>query len=82
MERLIGRLDALPEDYRQVLILAKIEGLSTAAMAERLGKSREAIFLFVRIDMIRQRIRGGAFNRRILECADAIQLRLVQRRCR
>jgi DNA-directed RNA polymerase specialized sigma24 family protein len=33
VERLLGRLDALPEDYRQVLTLAKIEGLSTAEMA-------------------------------------------------
>jgi RNA polymerase sigma-70 factor (subfamily 1) len=47
VERLLGRLDALPEDYRQVLILAKIEGLSTAEMAERLGKPREAVALLV-----------------------------------
>jgi RNA polymerase sigma-70 factor (ECF subfamily) len=47
VERLLARLDALPEDYRQALILAKIEGLTTAEMAERLGKSREAIALLV-----------------------------------
>ena len=47
VERLLKRMDALPEDYRQVLILAKIEGLSTAEMAERLGKSREAVALLV-----------------------------------
>jgi DNA-directed RNA polymerase specialized sigma24 family protein len=40
-------MDALPQDYRQVLILAKIEGISTAEMAERLGKSREAVALLV-----------------------------------
>jgi len=45
--RLLARLDALPEDYRQVLILAKIEGLTTAEMAERLGKTREAVALLV-----------------------------------
>jgi RNA polymerase sigma-70 factor (subfamily 1) len=47
VERLLGRLDALPEDYRRVLILAKIEGLTTAEMAQRLGKSREAVALLV-----------------------------------
>jgi RNA polymerase sigma-70 factor (subfamily 1) len=47
VERLLGRLDALPEDYRRVLTLAKIEGLSTAEMAERLGKSRETVALLV-----------------------------------
>ncbi|HLY15582.1 MAG TPA: sigma-70 family RNA polymerase sigma factor [Bryobacteraceae bacterium] len=38
---LFERLDALPEDYRQVILLAKVEGLSTAEIAARLGKSRE-----------------------------------------
>ena len=47
VERLLARLDTLPEDYRQALILAKIEGLTTAEMAERLGKSREAVALLV-----------------------------------
>jgi RNA polymerase sigma-70 factor (ECF subfamily) len=47
VERLLHRLDALPEDYRQALVLAKIEGLSTTEMAERLGKSREAVALVV-----------------------------------
>jgi RNA polymerase sigma factor (sigma-70 family) len=47
VDRLLARLDLLPEDYRQALILAKIEGLTTAEMAERLGKSREAVALVV-----------------------------------
>lgn len=47
VERLLDRLGALPEDYRQAILLAKIEGLSTAEMAERLGKSREAVALLV-----------------------------------
>ena len=38
---LFERLDALPEDYRQVILLAKVEGLSTSQIAARLGKSRE-----------------------------------------
>jgi RNA polymerase sigma-70 factor (subfamily 1) len=44
---LMKRLDALPEDYRQAILLAKVEGLSTAEMAERLGKSREAVALLL-----------------------------------
>lgn len=47
VERLLHRLDALPEEYRQVILMAKIEGLSTAEMAEQLGKSREAVALLV-----------------------------------
>ncbi len=47
VERLLERLSALPEDYRQAILLAKIEGLTTAEMAERLGKSREAVALLV-----------------------------------
>jgi RNA polymerase sigma-70 factor, ECF subfamily len=39
---LLQRLDALPENYRQAILLAKIEGLSTAELAERLGQSRQA----------------------------------------
>ena len=45
--RLLARLNALPEDYRMAILMAKIEGLSTAEMAEQLGKSREAVALLV-----------------------------------
>jgi RNA polymerase sigma-70 factor (subfamily 1) len=47
VERLLDRLRALPEDYRQAILMARVEGLSTAEMAERLGKSREAVALLV-----------------------------------
>ncbi len=48
VERLLmARLNELPEDYRQAILMAKIEGISTAEMAERLGKSREAVALLV-----------------------------------
>jgi len=47
VERLLARLDALPEEYRQVLLMAKIEGLSTAEIAARMGKPREAVSLLV-----------------------------------
>jgi RNA polymerase sigma-70 factor (ECF subfamily) len=47
VEELLARLAALPEDYRDAILMAKIEGLSTAEMAERMGKSREAVALLV-----------------------------------
>jgi RNA polymerase sigma-70 factor (ECF subfamily) len=47
VERLLARLQALPEEYRKVILMAKIEGLSTAEMAQQLGKSREAVALLV-----------------------------------
>jgi len=47
VERLLDRLAALPEDYRQAILMAKIEGLSTAEMAARMEKSREAVALLV-----------------------------------
>jgi RNA polymerase sigma-70 factor, ECF subfamily len=47
VERLLDQLTALPEDYRQIILMAKIEGLSTGEMAERLGKSREAVALLL-----------------------------------
>jgi RNA polymerase sigma factor (sigma-70 family) len=45
--RLIEQLDQLPEDYRTVILLAKVEGLGTAGIAERMGKSREATSLLL-----------------------------------
>ena len=47
LDRLLAQLQELPEDYRQVILMAKIEGLTTAEIAERLGKSREAVALLV-----------------------------------
>lgn len=47
VERLLGRLEELPDQYRQAILMAKVEGISTAEMAERLGKSREAVALLV-----------------------------------
>ena len=47
LQRLIRELDQLPEDYRTVILLAKIEGLSTREIAERLGKSGEAASLLL-----------------------------------
>jgi len=44
---LIGALDQLPDQYRSVILLAKMEGLSTGQVADRLGKSREATALLL-----------------------------------
>lgn len=44
---LLEKLDALPEEYRRVILMAKVEGLSTQEVAERLGKSREATALLL-----------------------------------
>ena len=43
IRQVLERLDTLPDDYRQVILLAKIEGLSTEETAERLGKTRENV---------------------------------------
>lgn len=42
-ERLYARLEALPPDYRAAILMAKVECLSLAEMAERLDRSREAV---------------------------------------
>jgi RNA polymerase sigma-70 factor, ECF subfamily len=47
VEALLARLNALPEDYRQVIVLAKVEGLSTQEIAERMDRSREAVSLLL-----------------------------------
>lgn len=44
---LLENLSSLPEDYRQAILLMKVEGLTTAEAAERLGKSREATALLL-----------------------------------
>ncbi len=44
---LLARLSRLPEDYRTAIVLARVEGLSTAEVAERMGKSREQVALLV-----------------------------------
>ena len=47
IERLFRRLDALPADYRQAILLAKVEGLATAEIAAEIGKSREGAALLL-----------------------------------
>ncbi len=47
LDGLLARLDALSGEYRQVILWAKMEGLSTQQMADRLGRSREATALLL-----------------------------------
>jgi len=43
----LEQLDQLPEDYRRVILLSKVEGFTTSEVAERLGKSAEATALLL-----------------------------------
>ena len=47
LQALIQKLDQLPEDYRRAILLAKVEGLTNAEMAEQLGRTREAAALLL-----------------------------------
>jgi len=47
LRSLMRELDELPDDYREVILLAKIEGLSTREVAEQMGKSRETVALLL-----------------------------------
>lgn len=47
LQALIQKLDRLPEDYRRAILLAKVEGLSNAEMAEQLGRSKDAAALLL-----------------------------------
>ncbi len=44
---LLDRLNALPENYREVILLARVEGLTTQEVAERMGRTREEVALLV-----------------------------------
>jgi RNA polymerase sigma factor (sigma-70 family) len=47
MRALLARLERLPEDYRRVIVLAKVEGLDTAEIAARMNRSRENVSLLL-----------------------------------
>ena len=43
----LEKLDQLPEDYRRVILLSKVEGFTTSEVAERFGKTSEATALLL-----------------------------------
>jgi RNA polymerase sigma-70 factor, ECF subfamily len=45
--RFVEMLGRLPEDYRRVILLAKVEGLTTSEVAQHLEKSNEATSLLL-----------------------------------
>jgi RNA polymerase sigma-70 factor (ECF subfamily) len=47
LRRLLEKLNLLPENYRQAILLMKVEGLSTQEAAVRLGKTNEATALLL-----------------------------------
>ena len=47
MKDLIRKMDALPPDYRNVLLLAKFEGLTTAEISASLAITREKVALLL-----------------------------------
>jgi len=55
VQALLRRLDALPEQYREVILLAKFEGLTTSEMAERLGKTKPQVALLLHRALARLR---------------------------
>jgi RNA polymerase sigma-70 factor (ECF subfamily) len=59
---LADALSLLPEDYREVLILRHLEGLSFADVSERLGRTVDAVKqLWVRaLDRLRRSARGAS----------------------
>jgi RNA polymerase sigma-70 factor (ECF subfamily) len=58
MRELMARLDALPAQYREVILLAKFEGLTTPEIAARLGKQREQVALLLHRALTRLRTGG------------------------
>ena len=43
LERIESAFDRLPEEYREVITLARIAGLSRAEIAERMGRREGAV---------------------------------------
>lgn len=47
LRNLLGKLDSLPPQYREVILLSRIEQRTTREIAEHLGQSREATALLL-----------------------------------
>lgn len=61
MERLLESLARLPEDYRSVILMAKVEGVPVDEIAVRLGRPRSAIavLLYRAVRRLREIHRGA-----------------------
>jgi RNA polymerase sigma-70 factor (ECF subfamily) len=47
LAQLAAALDELPPDYREVVLLCRIEGLPAKEVAERMGRSENAVYLLL-----------------------------------
>ena len=63
LRRLLAKLDALPEKYRQVILLSKFEGLGTGEVATRMKLSREATALLLHRALKQLRQSGATGSR-------------------
>jgi RNA polymerase sigma-70 factor (ECF subfamily) len=56
-DRLQRALDKLPPDYRRVLILSRLEGLSAQEIAERMGRTPNAVYHLIgrALQLLRER---------------------------
>jgi RNA polymerase sigma factor (sigma-70 family) len=45
LQILLKRLDVLPAEYREMILMAKFEGLTTKEISERVKRSRESVAL-------------------------------------
>jgi RNA polymerase sigma-70 factor (ECF subfamily) len=64
IEILLKKLDALPTEYREMILLAKFEGLTTKEISERAKKSRESVALTLHRALKRFRELEAAAQRR------------------
>jgi RNA polymerase sigma-70 factor, ECF subfamily len=55
LSALLARLDSLPEQYRDVIVMAKIQGMSSGEIASNLGKTRESVALLLHRALARLR---------------------------
>ncbi len=55
---LVSKLDSLPENYRQVILMARVELLPTEEIAKRLGKTKGTIAVLLHRALQRMKKEG------------------------